>query len=294
MAESVPIDSFVDLHTYVGPGIVPRRFTVPSMAESEAGSLAGIGVWNHFFPTAPIIESIEAPDGLDLVGVTVLNRHVGGLNADAVEASAAISDLPTLTCFPTISAENFLAKSEYEVPPAWVDGREVSPPADEVSAVPVTDENGRLRPEARDVLHAIEATDGILGTGYASAEETVTLVEAAHDLGIRKITLTNPIYELIGMSLETQRRLASLDGVYVEHNFAMEYINGISYDRIVEEMRGVGIQNCVICSDMGQIGNPTPSEGLAVFCDELLKRGLPPADLVAMGRDNPRRLLDLE
>jgi hypothetical protein len=96
------------------------------------------------------------------------------------------------------------------------------------------------------------------------------------------------------MDVVMQQELTALEGVYVEHNYAMYLIDNIPIREIARQIRLVGIKKCIISSDMGQIGNPSPSEGLRDFCRLLLDEGISEEDLRMMGEINPRRLLGLE
>ena len=68
----------------------------------------------------PLIKSFKNKSKLILIGSVTLNNYVGGLNPDAIYASAKISDYPIVVWFPTINSENFLKRSKYEIPPEWL------------------------------------------------------------------------------------------------------------------------------------------------------------------------------
>src|SRR3989338_4293947 len=110
----------IDLHVHVGPEIIPRKFTLPELLDYEKGKLKGVGIKNHFFPTISMSAASMAK-GLPLVvNSVVLNRYVGGFNADIVRASAALSDKSIIVWFPTLHAQQFLQSQKFEIPDEWL------------------------------------------------------------------------------------------------------------------------------------------------------------------------------
>lgn len=285
------VSDFIDLHVYVGPGPVPRRYTARDLYEAEADSLNGLGLVNHFYPSTPQIAELDVGDEFELVGSVTLNRYAGGLNPAVVRAVSQTINTRNIIFFPTIHAENFLTQSDWEIPPAWVAEDYTSRPSCEIDPVRIFDRTGRLTTTAMRLLETLTDTGSILGTGYISWREAKQLVETAVEIGVDGILITNPIYSLIDMPLDVQQELASNENVYIEHNYAMHYINDIEIGEIVHHIEHVGTENCVICSDMGQIGNPGPSAGLSTFCDQLLTAGFSKRELREMGVSNPRSLL---
>jgi len=284
------VRTFLDLHVHIGPEILPRKYTVSTLVASEKNKLRGMALKSHFYPTMPLIKSVMCDDML-LIGSVTLNNAVGGLNPEAVLASAKISDKPLIVWFPTISAANFLAKSPYEIPPEWVGRSFQSRLSSEVNGINVIDNQRRLVPEARSVLRTIKDTDCILATGHVSWQEAQLLVEEALGMGVRKIIITHPIYQLIAMPVEVQKELSRNNGVYVEHNYAMHSIDKVPIADIVEEIKYVTPQRCIISSDVGQPRSPSPSNALRIFAELLRERGLSNDDIEQMGATNPLKLI---
>ncbi len=284
------VRTFIDLHVHIGPEILPRKYTISTLVASEKNKLRGMALKSHFYPTMPLIKSVMCDDML-LIGSVTLNNAVGGLNPEAITASANISDKPLIVWFPTISAANFLAKSQYEIPPEWVGGGFQSRLSSEVNGIKIIDNKRRLVPEARSVLQTIKDTDCILATGHVSWQEAQALVEEALGMGIRKIIITHPIYQLIAMPIEVQRELSKNNGVYVEHNYAMYSIDKIPIADIAEQIKYVTPKKCIISSDVGQPGSPSPSRALKTFAELLRENGLSNDDIEQMGATNPLKLI---
>jgi predicted TIM-barrel fold metal-dependent hydrolase len=62
---------------------------------------------------------------------------------------------------------------------------------------------------------------------------------------------------------------------------------------LVEAIRTIGTENCIISSDFGQDFHPMPAEGLRMGIATLLKAGLDEVELGMLVKDNPARLLGL-
>ncbi len=284
------VKNFIDLHVHIGPEVIPRKFNIPKIIKEETGRIKGMALKNHFYPTMSFIEKEETKD-LILVGSVTLNNYLGGLNPDVIYASAIISKRPIIVWFPTINAENFLRKSKYEIPPEWIGERFKSRLSSEVKGIKITNKEGNLKEETIKVLKAIRDNNCILATGHISWQESKILVKEALNLGINKIIITHPIYQLIDMPIDVQKELAKNKGVYIEQTYAMYLIDNIPIQKIAEQIKEIGAENCIISSDMGQINNPNPSEAMKTFSKLLRQEGITEEELRMMGEFNPRKLL---
>src|SRR3989344_7776919 len=286
------VHNFIDLHVHIGPEVLPRKYTVGRIIKEQRRKIAGIALKSHFYPTTPLIKSEEDSD-LILVGSVTLNNYLGGLNPDLIYSSATLASTPIIVWFPTINAENFLKRSKYEIPPEWVGKGFESRLSKEVRGIRILKDNGKLTTETVRVLKAIKENNCILATGHLSWEETKVLTETAVKMGIKKIIITHPIYQRIAMPLEIQKELASFEGVFVEQSYSMYFIDGISIKEIAAQIKAINPAKCILVSDLGQINNPSPSEGLQDFTTLLIKEGITEEELRVMGEFNPRKLLGL-
>jgi hypothetical protein len=55
----------------------------------------------------------------------------------------------------------------------------------------------------------------------------------------------------------------------------------------------VGPERTILATDLGQIHNPPPAEGLRIFLRVLLEKGIPADHLKKMVQDNPAFMLGL-
>jgi hypothetical protein len=96
------LDGVIDLHVHAGPDVRPRKMSGLELARAaRAAGMRGFLFKNHHAPTAISAGVLrEAVPGLAVFGGVALNRSVGGLNPEAVEAAlrmgAAAVWLPTL------------------------------------------------------------------------------------------------------------------------------------------------------------------------------------------------------
>lgn len=158
----------------------------------------------------------------------------------------------------------------------------------------VLDERGHLLTEVYDVIDLVAAHDLMLATGHLSIPEVRPLVKAAKERGVKRLYLNHPEY-IINGTIEEQVELAQM-GVFIEHLAIFMYpmwptkagINGI-----VEMIKAVGPERTVLATDLGQIHNPPPWEGLRMFMRVLLEKGIPKEHLKKMAQDNPCYLLNI-
>ncbi len=226
---------------------------------------------------------------MKLIGSITLNNYLGGLNPDAVHASADLSEHPIIVWFPTIHAKNFLDKSEFEVPPEWVQRPDFKArKSKDIIPVKVI-ENGKITEQTRKVLEAIKAKGAILATGHLTWQEAEILAREALKMRIKTI-LTHPIYQRIDMPVEVQKKLADM-GAYPEMCYSMYFIDKIPIEKIAAQLKEIGPKKFILSSDVGQPFNKSPSEALEEFANMLLKQGISREDLRTMMVENPKKLI---
>ena len=285
------IKETLDLHVHVGPEVLPRKYTAGALVETEKGKLGGVCLKSHFFATTPFIRELKSvPKNFRLVGSIVLNNAVGGLNPEAITAAASLSDDPIVVWFPTISAQEFLDQSEYEIRPEWVTGTNYRPrKSSEVKGIRIT-KDSRLTVEAVDVLQTIKKVGAVLATGHVSWQESQCLVEEARKMEIRSIIVTHPIYQLIEMPVVVQKELTQR-GAFIEVCYSMFSIDGVPIRKIADQIKTVGVESCIMSSDVGQVKSPSPSSAVFDFVKRLELEGFAQDDFYQMLVTNPHRLI---
>ena len=281
----------IDLHMHIGPEILPRKHTPFTLFKSQMEKVGRICIKSHCYSTVSWAKMFnEVFDTNFFIGSITLNNFVGGINLDLLYADASISDEPFIVWLPTLHSENHLSRSEWEVKKEWVEDPSFKPRVSEsISPVRIF-ENGSLTADMMQLLKFVGDIDCVLATGHISWRESEAVVREAVSMGIERIIVTHPIYQLIDMPVDVQKELAEL-GAYMEHSYVMHSIDKISYERIASQIREVGASSCILSTDVGQTISPDPNIALGDFSRGLMEQGLTLGEIRRMLVENTRRLL---
>jgi hypothetical protein len=123
----------------------------------------------------------------------------------------------------------------------------------------------------------------------------LAVFEAAHAAGVTRLLVNHPNF-VVEATHEQGRRFVEL-GAVIEHSLCMYDDRSSFYNWDIDVLLGwisaVGADRSTLGSDLGQMKNPLPSEAFTNIVGQLLDAGLGEADVEAMVRRNPARLLDL-
>ncbi|MCE5263384.1 MAG: phosphotriesterase-related protein [Deltaproteobacteria bacterium] len=284
------LEGAVDLHFHAAPDLHDRPLDEIEIARAarEAGMRALLSK-DHYGINAGRMHYVrKAVSGIHAFGGVVLNPAVGGLNPSAVEAAIAFGGkevwMPSI--FSDAHIKHFGGKTYAALP-----GRVKWPE----KGISVLDDEGRLLPAVKEILDMIAQADIILGTSHCSEEESRILIDEAFRRGVKKILVTHPHNVVPNLSAETQLEFAR-KGAYLEHCFAAttpKFFNA-RVDEVYAVIRAAGPERCVLATDLGQIGNPSPVEGLRTFIVELMELGVTREEIDVMVCRNPARLLGLD
>jgi Family of unknown function (DUF6282) len=261
----------------VAPDVPRRRIDDRALAQrfAELG-LAGFALKSHYTSTAERAQVVSALfEEVEVVGTLTLNRAVGGLNPLAVEIAARegarIVWMPTVDS-PAETAGRSEPKDGDKVPQWARLQHELRSLGLGVDAVHVTDSEGVVLPEARDVLRAIARHGLILGTGHLARDDTFAIVDAALEEGVADIVVTHPEFPCQNFSLEDQRALAER-GCLLERCLTTPFSGKTTWERVFEGVRAVGVERTLFSSDCGNPDYPPVEDGLALWADRLLGGG---------------------
>ena len=274
----------IDLHIHTAPDIYPRSVTTYEAAvQARDAGMASIMVKSHSTDTAARAELVRELTGFPVWGGVVLNYPVGGLNPYAVLETARQGG--RVVWMPTTSARNFLARAD-NVPTL----REKSPLSSQGLVVA---SRGRLLPEVIAILELIAKHGLILASGHLAPDETLLLFEAAAQRGIKRLVVTHPHAQFIGMTAARMRELAELGAVHEMHySFVTPAVSPPQDLRdIARLIREVGVNSCFIATDGGQAVNPPPVEMFRRFIEGLIELGFTEAELFHMTHTLPARML---
>jgi len=138
----------------------------------------------------------------------------------------------------------------------------------------IVDGAGKIVPEVQQIMDIVKSHDMVLATGHVSRAEALSLLDAARQKGITRIVVTHPLSTRVGanFNVEEQRQMAE-KGAFIEHSFfcMMPLSDHLDPMRVVEAVRAVGAERCILTTDLGQEWNPRPVEGMRVMVATLLK-----------------------
>jgi hypothetical protein len=277
------LNGVIDFHCHTGPDVSGRSVTDVQLArEAKQAGMRGIVLKNHYFTTADRAQiAMQAVDGIEVFGGIVLNRSVGGINAEAVRRMAQIEGhRGKVVWLPTVDAEN-----NFEHPAG---------PRQFVSVV----KNGKPVPEMAEVFGLIVQNNLVLETGHSSPEESLILIAAAKAAGIKNIVATHAM--LLGATLNQMRQMAAM-GAVIEICFQPA---GLAASRnpeavatiksYVDAVKSIGAEHFLIDSDLGQKNNPLHPDGMRTFITMLKNNGVTEREIDFMARKNPAHLLGLD
>lgn len=287
-----------DLHVHSGPDIVPRKAEDPEMCQRflDAG-FKGYCIKSHYFCTAERAHTMRHYfPHLNVIGAISLNKTVGGMNAQAVDAAGR--DGARMVWFPTFDSKNeidftFSRKCSYDTLPAWalrMKERREKGIIDE--GLTVLDANGALTQETVDVMRAIAEHHMILCTGHLSPQEIFAVVRRAPKIGVKRIVITHATWASVGLTKEEQKALSDMGAVIEVCSANMKAAYGITWEKMYEVLRFVGPEHCILSSDAGNLNKPYPVESLTDFAEDLLAHGFSQQELRSMSVDNTSRLVE--
>lgn len=278
------LEGVIDLHVHSWPDVRERKMS--DMDLMEAGLKNGaraIVIKNHYMPTAARAAMVNrlkkekyGTVPFDMYGGIALNQSVGGLNPYAVEYTLKMGG--KIVWLPTFDSE-FTMKRKGK--------------AGGVICV----RNGKAVDEMKPIFQLIKDHDAALATGHISPEEIFVVAEAAKDAGIRKIIVSHPESNLVGMTLKQQKRAAEDYGVFLEHCYAQP-VGGGEYKKNLETnleaVKEIGAANTIIATDSGQVQNPYWYESLSESIQYLEEHGISREDLDRMTKENPAYILGIK
>ncbi len=272
----------IDLHVHSSPHVSENRWDTLDLARQAAASQMGaVVVKDHSATTVDrALMASQTVPGARIFGGIVLNWAIGGINPEAVES--AIRFGARIVWMPTRSASSDIRSlgQPYE--------KGISIFADGI------DGQGELLPEIEEVLNLVAEKNVILATGHLSASEIPALVDKAKSCGVTKILINHPQFRSVKLSIDQQRELAKR-GAYIEEclNFCTPHNSVIKPDDFADDIKQIGPLQCVMATDMGQLDNFVPTEGMRVFIRLMLERGFTESEVRTMTATNPAKLLGL-
>jgi hypothetical protein len=71
----------------------------------------------------------------------------------------------------------------------------------------------------------------------------------------------------------------------------MRHWRRVKVEETAATVQEIGAQNFILATDLGQMGNPSPADGLQLFVLDLMKAGIAKDQIMTMGREVTGKLL---
>ena len=284
-----------DLQVHVAPDVIERRIDDLDLAkEFLSRGLRGFVLKSHYFPTAERARVVtKAVPRIAAYGAITLNHSVGGLNPVALELAGRSGC--KIVWFPTVDAQNETA-GRLDGPnvklPFWAKiQRELAATGIAPPPLTVLGPDGKVNEATRRCVELIAKHNMILATGHLGRVEIFELVKTARDMGTQRVVVTHAEFPSQNLTADEQKQLAN-KGAFIEHCFTTMHTGKAPWDAVLEAIRVVGPERCVMSTDLGQTINPPVAEGFALFAQKMLDGGFSVEQIRRMTVTNPTGLLE--
>ena len=272
----VSLDGVIDFHVHSGPDSRPRSVNDLEVARmTRRAGLRGIVLKNHFTMTADRAALAMAQvEGLEIFGGIVLNRAVGGINAEAVRQMVQFDGgRGKVVWLPTFDAEYYVTAQGESGPYVSVT----------YEGVPV--------PELAEIFALVAQYDLVLAMGHSSPEEVLVLMAAARSRGVERILVTHVFSQRPSRAQMQQMADA---GAILEIDWYALYLGNRTVTEYVSAIQEIGAEHFLMSSDLGQATSPSHVDGLRAYVTAMRGAGVTDDQIDLMLRRNPARLLGLE
>jgi hypothetical protein len=284
----------VDSHVHCAPHINPRTATVfDAVRDAAAAGLAGLGIMDVFANTSGLaaLAMRELGDlGVEVFGGIILEPYVGGIDPRVVENALAMGYGPgtgarfvSLPCHHT----RFVALSERRS-------------ADYAAACFHLPPGTAVPDSLKQILDLVVAAGAIFNTGHVSGAEAVRLVEEARSRGVTKMLCPASYFSL------DEAKAAAASGAFIEFSFFVlshatavgqtmidaerHRFPPVTLESVVEKIRAVGPEHCVLSSDSGSYALPPPVEAFRELIVMVQSAGFDDDAIRRMTATNPAAL----
>ena len=280
----VSLEGMYDIHIHPAPSIQKRRFTATEALKfADEEMMAGILFLDHTYNTSLIADIInDMGFKTKAFGCIMLNEGVGGLNPSVVEVAVSLGtkqiQMPTYSC-----------RHHQE---GYGDDQSIFPYKKRAEPAYILDDHGRLIPEVEEILELVKGTESFIGSGHLSSPEVDVLSKRCVQLGC-KIVVNSVSSDMPGHSLEAQKNWID-DLIFIEHDYMA--VTDVPHEtmpvaEMVDQIRTIGAERCVIGSDAGNMGLPTNVEAMKRFIGLLTEAGLTEKEIDLIARKNSKNLL---
>jgi len=312
----------IDMHVHAGPHLPSSPRSVDPFEAAEQARDAGMraicymDVFEMSTGTAWLVQ--RRVPGIQVYGGLVMNTVYGGMNPRAVRTALHYGSGARFISFGTHSTYYQANREGRTIDGQFKSLGEIYPKFREQELnrairIPV---DGQPSPELDEILTVVAEQPGVfLRSGHVSNEEALRLIDLAAEYGIENVVIASGVTK--NMPID-QQKLAASKGAFIEHTLAAfthttpipkthyyvekEYVSidegmqeapGMGVRTVAEQIREVGAQHCIMCTDLGVYTLPPPVEGFREFIACMLDLGITSDEIRTMTAINPARILGL-
>lgn len=280
----ISLEGTYDLHVHPSPSIQRRRFNaLEAIKLASEERMAGVLFLDHTYNTTTMADIInEMGFQTKAFGSIMLNEAVGGLSPSVVEIALALGTKQ-------IQMPTYSSKAHQD---AYGDDQKIFPYKKRVKPMYILDDHGRLIPEVEEIIELVKASTSFLACGHLSPPEVDALVKRGKEVGC-KVMVCSVSTDMPGYPLDDQKKWAT-DNVFMEHDYLA--LTDVPHVRtpittIVEQIRTVGAERCVLGTDAGSMKLPHNVSAMKDFIGRLIGAGLSDKEIDLTTRRNPKILL---
>ncbi len=276
------MEGAIDTHIHGGPDAWANRYwndieiamqaaefgmgaVVIKCRSSPSSRSAQLAQW-----TVDRLSAQENKKSIKVIGGVVLNYNVGGLNPEAVTTSALLGGRFVWT--PNVDAAHH---RKMEGKPG---------------GIAVIDDKDRVVAALRDVFEVVAKHDLVLSLSHHSTKERFIMIDAAREMGIKRIEIVHPCYPVNKMSVD-QMKIAAQKGAFIALTTLRLAPPEFSLKEMMQIINTVGADHLVIQTDLGTWMGPPPPVAYRIFLCMLLGQGVSESDIRKMAVSNPERLI---
>jgi len=291
------LEGAIDTHAHGYPeftlNMPPRVNDVEWAKLASAARMRGFVVKSHIWPTVGAAHMLQGlfPD-LEIFGSITLNPPAGGLSPFSVEMAAQMG--AKVVFMPTWSALHDPPKrSIYQARmQGWL--KTLDTDLTEFNGgIRLIGDDGKLLPAVLAILNVCKNYEVTVASGHIPVRASLLLSEETKKRGVRFV-FTHPLSGSVGATLDEQATVVANGGM-IEHVFigCMPMHQRADPKKIVEAIRAIGPEHCIMASDAIEAWNPPAPEVLRMFIATMLALGMKEDEVYLMTHDNPAKLLGL-
>jgi hypothetical protein len=284
----------VDIHCHCYPEIaldwrMPLE-DISTLQMAREYGMKGIVLKSHMWPTMGKVHHLNRiVEGIKVFGGITLNQCCGGVSPWVAEAACRLG--AKVIWMPTWGARNDIQRGGFinVLKRAYGDIFDLKLE----DGIQLLEEDGSLKENVKTIVEIARKYDVMISTGHVSPQESLEIAKYARDINFKKLVMAHPNSILIGASNDQMKEMVRLGGA-VEFCFigTMPLRQRFHPKQIVEFIRELGPENCVVSTDAFNEWSPPEPEMLRMFLAALIELGISREDVKLMVQNNPSRLLN--